>query len=329
MLQAQNGHTAGSEVLVIQTQGLSKTYPGVSALKSLDLCIPEHTICAFLGPNGAGKSTAIKLLLGLARPTSGTGVIFGYDIVRDSLAIRRRVGYLAQEPRFYDHMTARDTLRFVARFFYAGPTAAIEARVVEALELVGLSAKADRLLSGFSGGERQRLGIAQAQINHPGLLILDEPAASLDPLGRRDVLEVMQRLRSTTTIFYSTHLLDDVQRVSDMVVIVKEGEVLVQAPLNTLLTEQNVVTYELTLQGNTQHVHTAVAQQPWVSKIELLSARDPSTWRITVSDERAAETSLLSLITENGLARVLAFGRKQDALEDVFITLMEGKHNVR
>ena len=112
-------------------------------------------------------------------------------------------------------MTARETLRFTARFFYTGPKAAIEERIAETLDLVGLDDKADRPIKGFSGGERQRLGIAQAQVNYPDLLILDEPAAALDPMGRRDVLAVMERLRKHTTIFYSTHILEDVQRVSD------------------------------------------------------------------------------------------------------------------
>ena len=137
-------HQHPAETFAIQTRGLGKTYQGVTALKSLDLQVPKHSICGFLGPNGAGKSTAMKLLLGLARPTSGSGTLLGYDIVRESIAIRQRVGYLAQDPRFYEQMTARETLRFAARFFYAGPTAAIEDRVVESLDLVGLTGKADR-----------------------------------------------------------------------------------------------------------------------------------------------------------------------------------------
>ena len=120
-------------------------------------------------------------------------------------------------------------------FSFKGPKNKIEERIEETIELVGLSSKADRPIRGFSGGERQRLGIAQAQVNYPDLLILDEPAASLDPMGRHDVLEVMERLRKYTTIFYSTHILDDVQKVSDTVCILNRGELLAEAPIQELL----------------------------------------------------------------------------------------------
>jgi len=219
-----------SNPCVIQTTGLAKTYKGVQALQPLNLEVREHSICGFLGPNGAGKTTTIKLLLGLARPTGGSGRVFGLDIEKHNDEIRRRGGYLAQDPRFYEYMTARQTLCFTARFFYEGPRAEIERRIAETLELVGLDDKADRPIKGFSGGERQRLGIAQAQVNYPDLLILDEPAASLDPIGRKDVLEVMERLRKHTTIFYSTHILDDVQRVSDTVIILNKGALVAQGP---------------------------------------------------------------------------------------------------
>src|SRR5215207_5947682 len=125
-----------SENLVISTHGLSKTYQGVSALQPLDLHVARHSIFGFLGPNGAGKSTTIKLLLGLAKPTGGSATIFGQDSVRDSVTIREKVAYLAQDPRYYDHMSARETLRFTARFFYRGPKRAIEERIAETLDLV-------------------------------------------------------------------------------------------------------------------------------------------------------------------------------------------------
>src|SRR5215208_92401 len=224
-----------SNDLVICTEGLSKSFGEVHALKSLDLRVPQKSIFAFLGPNGAGKTTTIKLLLGLLKPTNGVGQILGMDIVHDSVDIRAKIGYLPQDTRFYEHMTARQTLEYTARFFYAGPQSAIDKRVNEMIELVGLEGKADRPIKGFSGGERQRLGIAQAQVNYPDLLILDEPAASLDPQGRHDVLAVMEKLRKYTTIFYSTHILEDVQRVSDTVAILNHGRLVAEAPIDNLL----------------------------------------------------------------------------------------------
>src|SRR5512138_2878492 len=129
---------------VIQTHDLSKTYGSIAALQSLNLNVPPHSIFGFLGPNGAGKSTTIKLLLGLARPTSGTASVFGMDSIASSAEIRTRVGYLAQDPRYYDDMTARETLRFILRFFFKGPETKLEERIEETLELVGLTDKADR-----------------------------------------------------------------------------------------------------------------------------------------------------------------------------------------
>src|SRR5512139_103337 len=129
---------------VIETHGLSKQYKGVAALKGLNLKVAEHSIFGFLGPNGAGKTTTIKLLLGLARPTGGSATVFGWDLKKDSVAIRRKIGYLAQDPRYYESMTARETLRFTAHFFFTGPKAAIEERIRDTLELVGLEDKADR-----------------------------------------------------------------------------------------------------------------------------------------------------------------------------------------
>src|SRR4030042_1314457 len=197
----KGGNMQANNSLVIETRNLSKVYKGVEALKDLNLEVKQHSIFGFLGPTGAGKTTTIKLLLGLARPTGGSALVFGQDIQKDSVSIRRKIGYLAQDPRYYESMTARETLRFTIRFFFTGPKAAIEERIQETLQLVGLEDKADRPIKGFSGGERQRLGIAQAQVNYPDLLILDEPAASLDPQGRRDVLEGMGRWGKDNTTF--------------------------------------------------------------------------------------------------------------------------------
>ncbi len=313
-----------SEPVVIETRGLSKSYDGISALSNLDMKVPRHSIFGFLGPNGAGKTTTIKVLLGLAQPSSGGGSIFGLDILKDNVEIRKRVGYLAQDPRFYEYMTARETLRFTARFFYSGPKAAIEERVSETLELVGLSDKADRPIKGFSGGERQRLGIAQAQINYPDLLILDEPAASLDPMGRRDVLEVMERLRKYSTIFYSTHILDDVQKVSDMVAILNHGKLIAQAPIEHLLAGSDNVVYTLSIEGSHPAIQERLQPQPWIANILLTMKNGNSHYEISVSDEEQAKAHLLRLVLEDPAVTVTGFTRKTYELEDIFMQVVAG-----
>jgi ABC-2 type transport system ATP-binding protein len=308
---------------VIETHSLTKTYKGVQALKSLDLRVAQNSICGFLGPNGAGKTTTIKLLLGLARPTGGSGRVFGLDIAKENDEIRRRVGYLSQDPRFYEYMTAREVLRFTARFFYRGPRAEIEARIAETLDLVGLSDKADRPVKGFSGGERQRLGIAQAQVNYPDLLILDEPAASLDPIGRKDVLEVMEKLREHTTIFYSTHILDDVQRVSDTVIILNRGALVAQGPIEELLAWGQADAFTLTVEGDSASVEARLRSQPWVTGIEMMSKNGKVSWQIRVSDADVAEAQLVPLALSGGGVTICEFGRKAQNLENVFLSIVE------
>ena len=308
---------------VINTQGLTKSYEEVDALKSLDLHVPSKSIFALLGPNGAGKTTTIKLLLGLILPSSGGGTIFGRDIVRDSVDIRASVGYLPQDARFYEHMSARETLDYTAKFFFSGPQVEIDKRVDEMLELVGLADKADRPIRGFSGGERQRLGIAQAEVNYPDLLILDEPAASLDPQGRRDVLEVMSRIRKYATILYCTHILDDVQRVSDQVAILNKGELITQAPIEELLAGTGEIVYSVTVRGEVDSARDHVVALPWVAGIEASQQGEQTVWDVSVTDPDAAEDQLLSLLVSAGI-KVSDFGRKEYDLEDVFLNIVEG-----
>ena len=315
--------------LVIDTQGLSKTYGTIHALKPLDLKVARNSIFGFLGPNGAGKTTTIKLLLGLIRPTTGGGMMCGSDIVRDSLEARRKIGYLAQNPRFYEHMTARETLRFRARFFYRGPKAEIEQRIEETLKLVGLDDKADRPIRGFSGGELQRLGIGLAQVNYPELLILDEPAASLDPQGRRDVLEVMSRLRKHATIFYCTHILDDVQQVSDSVAILNQGELVAQAPLQELLTGSEGTIYTIVMEGDVRPAQARLESLPWVAGIKVSSSETQTTWQVSVTDEAAAKSELFRILVCDEHVSVVEFGRKKYELEDVFLSIVQGGKDVQ
>lgn len=318
-----------AESNVIQTHGLSKTYGEIHALKPLELNVPKNSIFGFLGPNGAGKTTTMKLLLGLTRATAGGGTIFGLDISRDSVEIRSRVGYLPQEPRFYEYMTAREILDFTARFFFRGPESEIKRRVNETLELVELADKADRRIKSFSGGERQRLGIAQAQVNYPDLLVLDEPAASLDPLGRHDVLEVMRQLRKYTTVFYSTHILDDVQQVSDTVAILNYGELVTYGPIETLLAGSDGTVYSIKMKGDDDRATDLLNELDWVTNVQASSLPDGIELLVSVSDEIAAEERLLRILLADEATIITDFGRKKYELEEIFIGIVSGGNNGR
>ncbi len=317
----------GADDAVVHTHALTKSYDGAHVVRVLDLVVPRHSIFGFLGPNGAGKTTTMKMLLGLIRPTRGSGTVFGLDIVHESPDIRARIGYLPQDPRFYEHMTARQTLRFAAGFFFSGPKTGIEARADEMLELVGLADKADRPVKSFSGGERQRLGIAQAQIHEPELLILDEPAASLDPLGRRDVLAILESFRETSTVFYSTHILDDVQRVSDTVCILNRGEIAAQGSIAEILASGSGMTYSVEVRGDVERARSSLAAEPWVDEVVVEMSGDAATLRVQVSDREAAESRMQRVLLADDSLVVKEFKRQTADLEDIFVRLVEGGPN--
>lgn len=315
--------------LIISTENLTKTYGKKQVVSNLNLAVPRGSICGFLGANGAGKSTTIKLLLGLLQPTSGVGKVFGKNIDQESVAIRERVGFLAQSPSFYGYLTARETLQFVASFFFTGSKTAIAARIEELIDLVGLEGKADRPVKGFSGGEKQRLGIAQAAINDPELIILDEPASALDPLGRRDVLKILESFRGRSTVFYSTHILDDVQRVSDQVVILDRGKLIAQGRIEELLSGNRNV-FNLTVRGDDSPVLAKLLAVPWVKKVDVdRDIPNATNHRITkleihVTDAHAAEVELLRIAMSNPATIVTQFDRPTQNLEDIFVNLVEG-----
>jgi ABC-2 type transport system ATP-binding protein len=203
-----------------RTRGLKReTKP---ALKELNLSVRAGEVFGFLGPNGAGKTTTINVLLGFIPPSSGTAYLFGID-VRQPIA-RRRIGYLPEMTYYYKFLTAEELLRFYARIFGLPPLEA-DKRIDRLLKLVELEPARKRLIKTYSKGMQQRVGIAQALINDPDLLVLDEPTSGLDPLGRMKVREIIQRLRNDgKTVFFSSHELGEVETVCDRVAIINRGE---------------------------------------------------------------------------------------------------------
>ena len=277
---------------VIETRRLRKRYRRVEALRGLDLEVPEGSICGFLGPNGAGKTTTMKILMGLIRPSDGWAAVFGEEHGGASLTRRSRIGYLPQDPAFFPKATVRSTLRFVARRYLTGPRPTLESTVDSTLDLVGLTERAGRKVKGLSGGERRRLGIGQAVIGDPALLILDEPSGGLDPEGRHDVLTLLEKLKDRMTIFYSSHILDDVERVADHVVIVNAGAVVEQGPMETFLVG-GTARYRLGLDGNGATAIDRIAREPWVASTRPL---DHGFWEIEATDRSVAEHHLLRLV---------------------------------
>jgi ABC-2 type transport system ATP-binding protein len=312
---------------IIETFGLKKTFGRVEAIRGINLQVPKNSIFGFLGPNGAGKTTLMKILLGLIHPTDGNGTIFGMDIVRDSVQIRERIGYLPQHPQFIEHMTARENIFFAAKFFFKDSNNLIRKHCDEMLESVGLFGKADRPIKGFSGGEKQRLGIALAQVNQPELLILDEPAAALDPLGRQDTLEIMENLKQNTTVFYSTHILDDVQRVSDSVAILNQGRLAAIGPIDQIIKSGDAFVYSATIRGHSEHLYERLHKLPWVTHTSMHDSGNSTLWQISVSDEQIAEAELLRYILEDKALTVAEFSRKKYELEEVFLNIVKGHNN--
>jgi ABC-2 type transport system ATP-binding protein len=216
---------------VIETKGLRKRFGRIRAVDGLDLSVPRGAIFGFLGPNGAGKSTTIRMLTGLLRPSRGEASVLGVPI-RHRLRVGHRIGALVDEPAFYLPLSGRQNLRLLASL--SGGASSED--IAEALRLVGLEEDADRKVHTFSHGMRQRLGIAQALVPRPELLILDEPASGLDPEGLADVRALLLRLREEgLTVFLSSHLLGEVEQLCTHVAVISHGKLAAQGPVGSLL----------------------------------------------------------------------------------------------
>jgi ABC-2 type transport system ATP-binding protein len=308
----------------ISMTGLTKHYKGVQALTDLTLDVPAGTVYGFLGPNGAGKSTAMKVIAGLARATAGAATVNGIP-VSPAGTHRRELGYLAQDPRFYSWMTGRETLRYVARF--RGADTNRERWIASLLERVGISDAADRHTSTYSGGMRQRLGIAQALVGRPAVILLDEPVSALDPIGRKNVLELMQELKGETTVFYSTHILDDVQRVSDHVAILDHGRLIKAAPTQALLGSFTKNMLRVVLGGAQPDTESSLRQIAGVDTVTV-STRSGATTTYDVTTAEGALADVQRSITRfaDGAGLTLISNAEETLdLETVFLRLIDQK----
>jgi ABC-2 type transport system ATP-binding protein len=303
----------------IQVHGLHKRFGRTDVLHGIDLTVPRNSVFGFLGPNGAGKSTTMKILVGLLRPTAGSVTVAGHDVGRDGVAARASIGYLPQDASYWHHLSVRDVLRFTARRYLSGDRREIDERVAQVMELAGLTPLAKRKVRKLSGGERQRLGVAEAWVGQPEVLVLDEPSAGLDPEGRHDVLDLLDRLREHATIFYSTHILDDVERVGDEIAVLDHGTIIAKGPTESFLVGDRVVYTVATADGVATDAFDHLAAQPWIASVERSG---PDRWEVTAADREAAEHRLLRLLVgEHGLS-VTEFRPTRRSLEDIYIELV-------
>jgi len=220
---------------VVETTDLSKFYNGIKAVERLNLRVKEGEIYGLLGPNGAGKTTTILMLLGLTEPTSGKALVYGYNSTTEPLKVKRVTGYLPENVGFYEELTARETLRYIARL-NGIPDKRSSSRIDELLKVVGLQEVADWEVGKFSRGMRQRLGIAAVLVKDPKFVILDEPTSGIDPEGARHILELIRKMsrEQDITVLLSSHLLYQVQRICDRVGIVSEGHLVAEGSVDQL-----------------------------------------------------------------------------------------------
>lgn len=307
-------------MVAIRCERLSRSYGPVEALKPLNLEVPTGTVFGFLGRNGAGKTTAIRLLTGLARPTSGQAWVAGVETTNGQDSARHKFGHLPEEPAFYGWMTPVEFLDYVGKLFEM-ETGERRNRIEELLELTGLADVKKRRIQGFSRGMRQRLGVAQALIHRPPVLFLDEPTSALDPAGRREVLDLIEQLRGDTTIFLSSHILDDVERVCDTLGVVRQGELLLVTGRDELLgqyaPDTALVEFE-TDDALPASLNSDLESKAWVTAVQQQAA----TLRVTVNDLQVGKQQLFPYIAQQGLV-VNHFEWLRPTLEDVFLALSE------
>jgi ABC-2 type transport system ATP-binding protein len=305
---------------IVRTVGLTKRYGSVVALDGLDLEVPRGVVFGLLGPNGAGKTTTIRLLTGLAKPTAGRAEVAGVEAGPDSPDLQRRIGYLDQDPRFYGWMRGRELLELVGKL-HGLRGGRLRERVAGTLERVGLADAGERRIAGYSGGMRQRLGIGQAIVAEPELLILDEPVSSLDPEGRRDLLALVGELRRASTVVFSTHVLADVERVCDRVAILDRGGLVTEGPLGALLDAYAGPIYRLDPEpGQSAAVAGLIGRldaADWVTGVVL----DGGIVSVSLRDPGSGGRALLAEVVAAGVA-LAGFERQRPTLEDVFLRLV-------
>ncbi|WP_068672146.1 ABC transporter ATP-binding protein [Oceanobacillus sp. Castelsardo] len=296
--------------MLVTVQYVSKQFKKHTAVHPISFSIGKGRCIALLGPNGAGKTTTLQMLAGLLKPTSGTIEFVGNKQIDN----RSQIGFLPQHPTFFNWMTAQEFLQFAGELSHV-PKKQLAIRLKETLAFVRLEDVRNKKIGGFSGGMKQRLGLAQALLHEPELLILDEPVSALDPTGRRDVLQLLDQLKSNMTILFSTHILHDAEQVCEDILMLKDGRLKWSGTLEGLKKEYNSLAIKLQTK---EPINGALDQLDFMEEIEYV---DSFTVKVRLKS-LANSNQLVQTLIEN--KRTLAhFELLQDSLEDAFMKVME------
>jgi ABC-2 type transport system ATP-binding protein len=306
---------------MIEIEGLTKTYGTTRAIEGVTFSVPRGQVLGFLGPNGAGKTTTMRIVTGFLPPTAGTARVAGLDVVKDSLAMRRKIGYLPENVPIYPEMTVEGFLWFVGALKHL-PRARRRERLLVVLAQCGLEEVASKIVKRLSKGYRQRLGLAQALLHDPEVLILDEPTVGLDPRQIIEVRQLIKSLAGTHTIVLSTHILPEVEQVCDRVVILGRGRVVAEdSPQNLARRLRGAAAFRLRVRGATAADLDALGQLPGVRELGVLEERD-GIHVLSVEAENSAEIAepIARAVIERGLglSELAPIGM---SLEEIFLEL--------
>ena len=306
--------------MIVQARDLRKAYGRVQAVDGLTLAIQEGEIYGLLGPNGSGKTTTILILLGLTEPSGGQVQVAGFNPTREALKVKRIVGYLPENVGFYEDLTARENLRYIARL-NGIPDRDSKKRIQEVLEQVGLSEVADRPVGTYSRGMRQRLGIADVLIKQPKLAILDEPTTGIDPEGASQLLDMIVQMRDERgmTILLSSHLLHQVQRVCDRVGIMHRGKLVAEGTVDELGSQSADGGLELELQVRGLGPELMAALEALDGVREVTSDGD----RLRIACDRDVRAQIARVVVEQG-AELLELRRRAFTLEEIYLRYFQG-----
>jgi ABC-2 type transport system ATP-binding protein len=300
-----------SGALAIDVHGLTKRFGTKVAVNGIDIAVPEGEVWGFLGPNGSGKTTTIRMLCGLLSPDAGRGTCLGYDVVHDTGQIKREVGYMTQRFSYWEDLSIRENLEFVARMYQVGN---VKAKVDETLAHLGLGERQKQLAGELSGGWKQRLALAACMLHEPKLLLLDEPTSGVDPQARRDFWDEIHRLSQMgLTVLVSTHYMDEAERC-DRIVYISLGNIIARGSVAEVIAQSGLITFIVEGEGARRILET-LESHPGVEHASFFGA----VVHVSGRNRAGLEAALAPFRKQAGLKIYEA----PPSLEDVFIHLQE------